>query len=447
MADQDIDDLLAPAAGDEQIIIEEKKDDDSMPLCEFVCGAAGTGKTFEMKRRIAEDPKYGLLAASTGIAAMNLGTVTINSILAYFDTDSLEESFLSGRLTATMHRLAKQYRRIIIDEVSMVERRQLELFHEAARQANLFRDVEYQFGLVLVGDFAQLPPVSGEWAFDAKCWKHFDANTTRLQKNWRQSSGDFLTALNHLRGGHGPEGADILKGICQFRRDLDVNFDGTVIMGKNADVDRYNWVRYMKLRGTEQEYPSKRWGKESGGWKRVPEILKLREGTLVTIKANDSPEFTYVNGDSGHVASMSNEYVSIELFRTKQVVHVPMIERRTEQRHAPEGFDDDVIDDAKNCAGTRLSDGSYFDRLRRRWVRGAIYYLPVTLGYAATVHSSQGLTLDRVQVDLRNNFMGTDSMVYVATSRCRQPEGLHLVGNPEILARRCKANAKVIRWL
>src|ERR1017187_10797957 len=47
--------------------------------CEFTCGIAGSGKTFLWRERIAADPTAGLLMATTGISAVNLGTVTVRS--------------------------------------------------------------------------------------------------------------------------------------------------------------------------------------------------------------------------------------------------------------------------------------------------------------------------------------------------------------------------------
>ena len=55
--------------------------------CEFLTGVAGSGKTFEVKRRIEVNPKYATLCATTGISAVNLNATTINSLLRYFDTD------------------------------------------------------------------------------------------------------------------------------------------------------------------------------------------------------------------------------------------------------------------------------------------------------------------------------------------------------------------------
>src|SRR5947208_10565814 len=77
--------------------VDEQEEDSERPLgdvpeedlgkteTEFLTGAAGTGKTWEVRRRMQADRRYGVLAATTGIAAVNLDTTTINSLLSYFD--------------------------------------------------------------------------------------------------------------------------------------------------------------------------------------------------------------------------------------------------------------------------------------------------------------------------------------------------------------------------
>ena len=157
--------------------------------CEFLCGRAGSGKTFEVLRRCRDDDGYGILTATTGIASVNLGAVTLNSLLGYFDSASMRDAFLSGRLSRALHELALEYRWLIVDEVSMMAADQLDILHRAVEEANRYRDVRRPLGILLVGDFAQLPPIRARWAFDADCWPLFAANTTRLTKVWRQDDG------------------------------------------------------------------------------------------------------------------------------------------------------------------------------------------------------------------------------------------------------------------
>ena len=439
--------------------IEIKSDEDVLPPCTFVTGSAGCGKTYSVRQRIEADPKWGLLTATTGIAAVNLGTTTLHSALG-LHPDSIEDDFLSGKLQRILHQLALQYRNLVIDEVSMLGGRELlDYLYQACLKVNEFKDVSRAFGIVLVGDFCQLPPIKSSWAFEAECWGEFEKGTERLTKNWRQGSGQFLDALNHLRSGDGPSGALCLSTLAHFDRQLDPHFDGTVIVGRNDEVDRYNWLRYSRLKGYEFTYPSYRWGKQSGGWSNIPETLKLKVGSYVMVLANDTekdfdgrPRFEFVNGDCGHIVDMAREVLdrqpvmAVELVRTGRVVHIDYVERRVQQRHAPDEFEQADIDQAKKY-GTKLPDGTFYDPKKTMWVRGAIRYMPLRLAYATTVHKSQGLTLDRVQVDLRNAFLGQPAMSYVALSRCRTAEGLHLVGSPEMLARRTKVDPKVVRWL
>jgi len=89
----------------------------------------------------------------------------------------------------------------------------------------------------------------------------------------------------------------------------------------------------------------------------------------------------------------------------------------------------------------------HIDDRSRQHVLGQVEYYPLRLAYASTIHKSQGLSLDRIQFDFRNHFAGSPAMCYVAISRCRTLEGLRLVGQPEVFAKKCKCDPKVARWL
>src|ERR1700675_4124367 len=168
----------------------------------FLTGSAGTGKTYRVRSAIAEDPHFGILAATTGIAAVNLGAITLNSLLKYFDTRSLEEAFFNGWLQKTILKVAVDgYKWLVIDEISMLDGVQLAILYQCMKMVNEVRAMtgEAPLGIMLTGDFCQLPPIKAKCAFEAECWPMFEANTERRTKCGRQTDEEFLEAVNHIR--------------------------------------------------------------------------------------------------------------------------------------------------------------------------------------------------------------------------------------------------------
>ena len=88
------------------------------------------------------------------------------------------------------------------------------------------------------------------------------------------------------------------------------------------------------------------------------------------------------------------------------------------------------------------------DRLDEEFeIVGGITYMPLRVAYATTVHKSQGLSLDAVQVNVRDPFFEAPGMLYVALSRARTPEGLRLVGSRAALLARTTCSHKLKEWL
>lgn len=449
MPDEDISEQAVEqsAADIDQIasdtVVEAEAEQSGPVACEFICGRAGTGKSYWAKQQIAADPAWGLLAATTGIAAVNLDTTTVNSILKYFDSASLQESYLQGNLTRIIHDLALQYRRLVIDEVSMMDARQLDLIHRATAEANGYRDlVDRPLGLVVVGDFAQLPPVKAQWAFRASCWPEFAAHTTRLTKVWRQDQAEFLFALEMARCGKGKESADILASVgIQWHSSLDTTFDGTTIIPKNDAVDRYNGIALDRLKGSPLSVSSRRWGKLRAEWKNIPDRLQLKGGAYVMILSND-PEWAFVNGDCGHLLGVGDMGSAlVRLVRNDLIVSIPRIVRSVSGKDKPSGWNQYAASGVEGYHSAPHRD------TKRKYVEGQVDYFPLRLAYASTVHKSQGLSLDRCQIDFRQSFFGSPALLYTALSRCRTLEGLRLVGDRDRFIQRCKCAAEVGEWL
>lgn len=453
----DEDDYALPSydtLDDVQELTEERD-----PVCSRLIGAAGTGKTFTVKKAAKDDPEWGLLTSTTGISAVNLGAVTLNATLKYFNTQSMEDAFYQGFLKRILHGIAKRYRRLIVEEYSMLEAKQLQILYYAVREANRFKDVEDPLEIMLVGDLAQLPPVSGLWCFDAECWEKFAGNTTRLEHVWRQDGGLFLDALNHLRAGDGTAAVAALDGLgVKWHSARFSDFDGTTILPVNEQVSRYNEMALDTVKGKRIKVASRRWGQQRSEWgenKRthewgIPQVSEFKIGAYVMILANGA-DFEYANGDCGHIVSeiMAGDRVvgfTIRLVRNEAEVDIMPIVRGVEVIDKPEvggGFE---MISRSDDDGRYLAKPHYRGRVKR-YVMGQIEYLPLRLAYASTVHKSQSLTLDRVQADFRHKFFGQPAMLYVALSRCRTIEGLTLVGDRDKFVAQCSMDRRVLPWL
>ena len=473
------------------------------PKVEFLTGPAGTGKTYELKQRIhSHNPttrrNYGVLCATTGIAAVNLSgangdsVTTINSLLKYFDTKSMEESYADGKLQKALLKVAAMGSHLCIDEVSMMEGKQLDLLYIALEDVNRLQTVQAAggLGLVLSGDFCQLPPIQGKYAFEGTYWEHFAANTTRLTKVWRQDNLEFLAAVNAARSGDGTTTAQLLSDLETedeeiFFDSLDTEFDGTTILPLNKDVDRFNTTVLLKLfdHGKRKvTYKSFRWGVQRGEWKIIPDELTLAIDAYVMILSNDSPNFTFANGDCGYLKDVSegSSRSYIKLKRNGAEVVISNVTRKVQQKETPDGMklpietwmsytdfrdssmgftESDIFftkEDVKERYKRYLQDLTlkykvpnkpYYDFVDNRWIMGEITYMPLRLAYAATVHKTQGLTLDAIQIDPHNKFFGQGSMMYVALSRVRSHKGLRIVGSPKLVEERTNVIGEVLRWI
>ena len=422
-------------------------------------GAAGSGKTF-LTKAWAEEESGLLLAATTGIAAINLGGETINSVLGYFDTQSLQEKYINGQLTAQLGRLWRVgVRRLVLDEVSMLAGDQLTYLVKAIEEVNGRGYVLGKWsddddapppamGLTLVGDFLQLSPVKATYAFESPEWNRFEGHTVTLTEIRRQSDPDFIQMLRAARAGRGHQVAEYFGDRSAIADETDDRFEGPTLVAKNDSVDRYNGLRMAQLPGHDVDFPSSRWGKLRSEWGTlekpkhtwgIPEVLHLKIGALVMVLANyrdpESKALRYVNGDLGTLIDAEDGRAWVRLQRTQQTVEVLPVSRAV---RVP-------------CDGSRrkeLREQGHGDRIDGKWeIVGQISYMPLRLAYASTVHKSQGLSLDRVQINIRDHFFKSPGMLYVALSRARSMAGLRLVGSPGTIVERCTCDPRLKQWL
>lgn len=460
------------AVGDEELAQEFSQPPiEPLPLFDYTGGPAGSGKSTVVRERMEQHDGL-LLVATTGIAAINVGGTTINSALGFYNTEEMEDMFIKGRLQGKLRRLRTAgVRIIVVDEVSMMDAKQLTYLVRAIDNVNEASEFDgddtTMMGVHVVGDFCQLPPVKADFAFKSPEWERFANHTTMLTKIHRQNDLDFIEALRACRRGDGQKALEFFRDRMEQRIERD--YPGMTIYAKNEEVDRANRLALDDCPGERVTYYAGRWGKEPGEWKQIPDDLHLKEGARVMVLANKkadeedlqqgSARMRYVNGDPGTLilrdydpddrpldrATYEPPSVWVKLDRGGRTVLVEPVVR---QRVIPieTGRVQELIAEGKGSL-IKYKKNPETGRMVAKWeIIAEIRYLPLRLAYASTVHKTQGLTLDNVQVSISNPFFANPGSMYVALSRARDPKGLRLVGTPEQFLIRCQADPRVKRY-
>jgi len=379
----------------------------------FLTGAGGTGKSYCIDKVKHTFGRYAI-TASTGVAAQNIGGVTIHSfagIKNYTELEQIVEDkawFYGG----AMLRIAS-IDTIVLDEISMIGLKTFSLLNEAFQYANSNSEFFGGVRVIVVGDFFQLPPVRDNFCFNHPDWVD-EFTVLNMVKNYRSAEdNDWEKTLNHIRIGNGPRILDRL----QSRVFTSVDDDILHLVSTRSEAARINKKHLDSLPGKESIYSYSYETSKKISSKAIDAIidkffktrnfekdLHLKIGARVMITVNDTKEHLYVNGTTGTIKRLSYNGVTV------------------------------VTD-----SGSLIDFSASFDTETDGPV--VIYQLPLILATALTIHKAQGITVDSAKIDLRRGF--EHGQGYVALSRVRTKNGLYLTGqpskkslesNPEVLA-------------
>ena len=409
----------------------------------FLTGKAGTGKTTFLKNLSKLTHKSYIVVASTGIAALNAGGVTIHSqfLLPPFtflpdrslgDSISDDGRFINQNTLARKHPLnsvRKQVLRsidlLVIDEVSMLRADLLDAIDYRMKAAR--GNYRQSFGgvqVLFIGDLYQLPPVvrndqwdtlskyyNSAWFYEAHALRDDAPVYIELEKIFRQNDSSFIDILNNLRNNI-PAKEDINTLNNHFKTPEEISDLKEIITltTHNYKADEINLKELKNLKSPSRFFEATMEGEFPESMFPVQQNLELKEGAQIMFVRNDNDGKMYFNGKLATVTKISGNDVWVE-----------MAESHIKYQLKP------VLWENKKYA---VRDGDH--ELAEEMV-GSFEQFPVRLAWAITVHKSQGLTFDKAIIDVGEAF--ADGQVYVALSRLRTLEGLVL---------RAKINSSVI---
>ncbi len=389
----------------------------------FLTGKAGTGKSTFLRFVCSHTQKKYVVLAPTGIAAVNVGGMTLHSFFKIPLKPLLPDDadFTPRKIRSTLKypkdkvKIIKELELIIIDEISMVRADIMDFIDKVLRIYS--GNMREPFGgkqLLLVGDVFQLEPVvtadmkpllkrayNQFFFFNANAFKTVDIVSIELRKIYRQTDDKFISLLDRIRINKTTK--DDLKVInSRYNPDFKGTDDDFVITlaTRRDTVDVINEQHLAELPTEEYIYE----GEIDGIFplQNLPTSnnLTLKQGAQVIFIKNDK-DGRWINGTIGRVERCGIDDITIQL-------------------ENGESYDVELAQ-WENIQYT-------YDEKKKRIkeeVIGTFKQFPVKLAWALTVHKSQGLTFNRIIMDFSGGAFSS-GQTYVALSRCTSLEGIQL---------------------
>lgn len=380
---------------------------------------AGSGKSYILKNTLNK-LKGVAVVCPTGAAAVQLGmgATTIHKLFGFKPTIQTPNQWFN-KVPEKYAKVLKRIKVLVVDEYGAVRRDLLEAMDHRLRMVH---GVDKPWGgvqVILTGDLSQSAPIltnkeaphyhmfySSKWCFTSDSIKHIPTYT--LKKIERNSDARQQKIMNSVR--NKDKWAELaIQRIIEMSEPYRVEDGKTVLCQYNADADKINNLRASEVSGKVCTYIADETGKPSDLKDiPVPEVVELKVGYKVMLVANDLGG-AYVNGDTGVVIGCQEDCVVVTLDRTGSEVLVTP-------------FEWDVI--RYKARGTGLSKTVVATRSQ----------LPIKLGWAVSIHKSQGMTLPSAAIHMGNNSWQTamEGVFYVAISRVTDLRKLSFLRMPRL---------------
>ena len=409
------------------IISTHFRSNNDQPLCMLILGTAGTGKSFLIHTIAQLLGDKCVLTATTGIAAFHIGGITLHSALQ-LPIHRHNCNDLRGQTLAAMQHRWTNKKYLIVDEVSMMGQKMMEWVDKRLRQATTLTQTPFGgLSVILIGDFAQLPPVGDRPLFanehigsHGHTMYQLFTNVVMLTQVVRQSGSSventlFRELLLRLRDGKSTEDdwTTLLQRTPAIANNANDFNDVTHLFYKKEHVAEYNYEAITKL-GTPiarinaiHSCTAAAMAKsdEAGGLEPVIFIAKRAK---VMLTSNLWQQVGLCNGATGIV---------------NNVLYA--------EGHQPPNLPIAILINFFNYTGPPFIPEKPkcvpIPPIVFEWHNGAKtisrQQLPLRLSYAMTIHKSQGQTMDKAVIDIGNKEMAA-GCTFVALSRLKTLSGL-----------------------
>ena len=379
----------------------------------FLTGGAGVGKTTITRAVIKEyeaQAKKVAKLASTGMAATLINGQTLHSFFDFgiaSDKEALQTN-AKYEIKKKIKKLVSSMDLIVIDEISMVSSTLFEMIELRLKQA------DFQGSLLVVGDFLQLPPVvRGQaevaFAFESSSWENFAFERVELTHIYRTDDVQFIELLHRVRFGKIDEA--VHNSLNEFIKPLPHDLSQfTFLFGKNISAAKHNKtqldfidetlhvkeVQVVKHLKSTQDKEVERFMDDA----RIDKELALKVGAPVLFTRNS---WNYFNGERGKVVNVDASYVYVQKSDAKVIKLEPVARSKAVWKEK-------TVDGKKEMLEENLF---------------TVYQFLIKLGFAITIHKSQGMSIEDLIVETNEIF--APSQFYVALSRSSNPQRLTLI--------------------
>jgi len=391
----------------------------------FLTGKAGTGKTTLLKQIVATTHKKTVIAAPTGIAAINAGGVTLHSLFHLpFGSFISDNNIPTGgdlsfqlttpktlirnlKMNSNKKALLREMELLIIDEVSMLRADLLDAIDNILRYVRRNNNPFGGLQILFIGDLWQLPPVikneewnilkryySGIFFFNAAAFIKTDIIHLELEKIYRQTDTEFIDLLNNFRLNKiNQTDIDIINKQYKSQFNLLENEGYIYLTTHNHKADKINKQALEKLAGKSYHFDAHVDGEFNEHAYPIDFTLELKEGAQVMFIKNDySGNSAYFNGKIGKVDTVSKDSIIVSF---------------------TDGSADAEVE-KYTWENKKFALNQETKEIEEKIV-GTFNHYPIKLAWAITIHKSQGLTFEKAIIDISQAFAA--GQTYVALSR------------------------------